>query len=181
MTVVDPAPLSLSSVASTFTVYSLPSITSLSPSHLPVQSAGVQLTVSGQNFQPGAVVLVGSTALPTIPQSAAQLVATIPAGLLNAIGSLPVTVVNPAPFAGTSASSNFTADPLSITLAAITPVTALAGAAAFTLQVQGSGFSPATVIRFNGVPVATTFTDDKTLTGIVSPDLIRQPRVSPSM
>jgi hypothetical protein len=47
--------------------------------------------------------------------------------------------------------------PAAPVLTTVTPATAVAGAAALTLQVQGSGFTAADVVAWNGGAVPTTF------------------------
>jgi hypothetical protein len=52
-------------------------------------------------------------------------------------------------------------------LTSLNPATAVLGDPAFTLQVIGSGFSPASKILWNGVPEPTTFVSDTELTTLV--------------
>jgi hypothetical protein len=47
--------------------------------------------------------------------------------------------------------------PVAPVLASLTPSTAVMGAAGFTLQVAGTGFTAADVVAWNGAPLATTF------------------------
>ena len=83
-----------------------PIITSLSPAELPVGSDGFALTVAGSNFVSGAVVQVNGSDRSTTFVNGNQLTAEIPASDLTAVGSLPVTVTNPAPGGGTSSALN---------------------------------------------------------------------------
>ena len=59
------------------------------------------------------------------------------------------------------------------TLTSLSPATVQAGVA-FTLTVNGSGFSPNSVIIFNGNPVATTFVSATQLTASISASAIAQ-------
>lgn len=103
------ASLNGTSASSTITVVNpVPSITTLSPASLPSGSPNQTLTVTGQQFVNGAIVQFGTTALVTTIVSTTQLTATIPAALLTAKGTIPVTVENPMPGGGTSNSLSFT-------------------------------------------------------------------------
>ena len=103
------ASLNGTSASSTISVVNpVPSITTLSPASLPSGSPNTILTVTGQSFVTGATVTFGTTALVTTVVSATQLTATIPAALLTAKGTVPVTVENPAPGGGASNSLPFT-------------------------------------------------------------------------
>jgi RHS repeat-associated protein len=86
----------------------LPILVTLSPSSAPVGSPTTTLTITGQSFVSGAIVQFGTTALVTTVVSATHLTATIPAALLTAKGTVPVTVENPAPGGGASNSLPFT-------------------------------------------------------------------------
>ena len=103
------ASLNGTSASSTITVVNpVPSITTLSPTSLPSGSPNTTLTITGQSFVTGATVMFGPTALGTTFVSATSLTATIPAALLTATGTVPVTVENPAPSGGASNSLSFT-------------------------------------------------------------------------
>jgi len=92
------ASLNGASASSTITVVNpVPSITTLSPTSLPSGSPNTTLTITGQSFVTGATVMFGPTALGTTFVSATSFTATIPAALLTATGTVPVTVENPAP------------------------------------------------------------------------------------
>lgn len=79
----------------------VPTLTSISPTHCAVQSPGFTMTLTGFNFAAGAVAYFGTVALPTTVVSDTQLTAQVPASALMAIARVPVTVQNPS-----SAASN---------------------------------------------------------------------------
>lgn len=60
-----------------------------------------------------------------------------------------------------------------------TPSTAVCGGADFTLHVVGSGFTPSTVILFNGGEEPTTYVSASELTTGVKPSLVLAPVVVP--
>jgi len=72
----------------------LPALVSISPQAAAAGSPAVTLTVTGSNFQSGALVLWNGAALATTFNSATSLGATIPASALAAAGSAVVTVSN---------------------------------------------------------------------------------------
>lgn len=61
------------------------------------------------------------------------------------------------------------------TIALLTPSSALAGANAFSLQVNGTNFDPAATVQFNGSPRATTFISSTQLQASISPADIASP------
>src|SRR3984957_9115701 len=72
----------------------LPALVSISPQAAAAGSPTVTLTITGSNFQSGALVLWNGAALATTFDSATSLGATIPASALAAAGSAVVTVSN---------------------------------------------------------------------------------------
>jgi hypothetical protein len=103
------ASLNGTSASSTITVVNpVPSLTTLSPASAPSGSPNTTLTLTGQLFATGATVKFGTTALTTTVVSSTSLTAVIPAALLTAKGTVPVTGENPAPGGGVSNSLPFT-------------------------------------------------------------------------
>jgi trimeric autotransporter adhesin len=85
-----------------------PVITRLSP---PLALTGstdlTYLTITGSNFAAGATVNFGSNILTPVSITSNIITVTIPAAELTAAATIPVTVSNPAPQAGTSSSLSF--------------------------------------------------------------------------
>jgi hypothetical protein len=133
ITVVNPAP-GTGSAGFSFTVNNpVPTIGSLSPSSVVVGSVPFTLTVNGSNFVNTSVAKVNGNARTTTFANAGQLTVAIPGADVAAIGSLTITVSNPAPGGGTSnsktltvtsavpaAPSNLTATELSMTQVSLT-------------------------------------------------------------
>ena len=80
-----------------------PSISAISPSSVTAGGEAFTLTVSGSNFVPASIVHWNSTSRATTYVTATQLTASISAADIATAGTLPITVVNPAPGGGTSA------------------------------------------------------------------------------
>jgi hypothetical protein len=143
-------------------------ITSLSPSTATAGGAAFTLTVNGTGFVSSAVVQWNGTALSTTFVSATQLTAQVTASLIATAGTAAVTVLQNA---ATSNSVNFTiaAGPV---ITSLSPSTATAGAAAFTLTVNGTGFVSGAVVQWNGTALNTTFVSATQLTAQVTASLI---------
>jgi hypothetical protein len=151
------------SAASAFPIVS-PAITSLSASTTSTNttpSCGVSaltLTVNGTNFVNGLVVNWNGSPRPTSFVSATQLTAIISAADTAFQGTAAVTVSSST---ATSNSSTFTmAAPDSLPAPAIislTPSNAAAGNPAFLLGINGTSWTPCTVLQWNGSGRTTLF------------------------
>lgn len=147
-----------------------PSITSISPSAVTVGSAGFTLTVTGSGFVSSSKINWNGVERATTYTSPTQLSATIPASDLLNPGSITVTVVNPAPGGGVSNSYTITVKAQSYGKPVITklnPTSATVYSPVFTLAVSGSGFGPASIVRWNGAELATTYKSATWLTAVV--------------
>ena len=134
-----------------------PTATSLSVTSAIAGSSSFPITVTGTNFVSGtnaSVVMWGSTPLATTYVSATQVTATVTSTVLATTAGSPisVTVVNGS---ATPASSgiDFTVSGPTITL--MSPTSAAAGGASFTLTVAGSNFNSTSVVYWNATALAT--------------------------
>jgi hypothetical protein len=106
--VFNPAPGGGTSSALSFTVNNpMPVITSLSSISAIAGDPDFTLTVNGANFIVGSTVQWNGAARPTAFINETKLTATITAADVASAGNFPVTVVNPLPGGGTSASVMF--------------------------------------------------------------------------
>ncbi len=135
----------------------IPSISSLSPASATEGSSAFTLTVNGTNFIAGSMVEWNGSSRTTTYVSASQLTASITAADLGNSGTIPVTVVNPAPGGGTSAVANIPVNNPSPSLASVAPAAVVAGGSAFTLTITGSNFSPNSSVLWNGSSRTTTY------------------------
>jgi len=103
----DPAPANnqaTSTVAATGSPYNLvPTLTAVTPVAIVSGSSDTQITLSGNNFSSGSVVFLNGAALATSFNSTTGLTATVPAANLTRLGWAALSVANPAPGGGTSA------------------------------------------------------------------------------
>lgn len=150
----------------------VPATISLQPNSALAGESGLTLTVNGNNFVAGSVVRWNDAARTTNYVSASILEAQIPASDLANAGNASVTVFTPTPGGGTSNAQTFTitSNPTSNpvpTLASILPNNASAGAAGFTLTVNGSNFASNATVRWNGANRTTTFVSASQLTAAI--------------
>jgi hypothetical protein len=174
VTVTNPAPGGGTSGNLTFTINaaSAPTLTSLAPASATVGGAAFTLTLTGTGFVAGATVNFGTNPVIT-PSSVTgtQIVATIPAADIATAGTVNVAVTNPAG-GGTSNAQIFTINNPAPTVASLSPTSATAGGAAFTLTVNGTGFVSTSVVKFNGAGKTTTFVSAIQVTAaITAPDI----------
>jgi hypothetical protein len=129
------------------TTYPVATISQLFNPSYPVTSGTTPIaaTVQGTNFFPSSVVYVNGVAQPTTYQGSTNLAFTLNPALLNAMGEIPVTVVNPAPGGGSSAPYPLLAY-LSIPLAASALVVDPAGGMLYAASPAIATQNPNTVI-----------------------------------
>jgi hypothetical protein len=103
ITVSNPTPGGGTSGSASFSVNNLiPVLASATPSSIVVGSATTQIQLMGSNFLPASTVSLNSTTIAATYVSATQIVATVPASSLAAVGNLDLTVENPPPGGGNS-------------------------------------------------------------------------------
>src|SRR5882757_942944 len=134
----------------------VPTVTSLSPATTVAGGAAFTLTVNGTNFVSGATVQWDGAARTTTVVSSTQVTVSITAADVVSAGSKAITVVNPSPGGGASNATAFTITSPPSSLASLAPATATAGGAAFTLTVNGTGFTAGTAVAWNGSVRPTT-------------------------
>ena len=170
VTVTNPAPGGGTSGFLSFTINaaSAPTLTSLAPTSATVGGAAFTLTLTGTGFVAGATVNFGaSPAITPSSVTSTQIVATIPAADISTAGTVNVTVTNPAG-GGTSNAQTFTINNPAPTATSLSPTSATAGGAAFTLTVNGTGFVSTSVVKFNGAAKTTTFVSATQLTAAIT-------------
>ena len=150
----------------------VPVIISMSPTSAVTGSSAFTLTVTGTGFINGSVINWNGIALATTFGSSTQLTAVIPAVNIATAGTATISVYTPGPGGGTSGLLNFTISPVVINnpvpvATSISPNTAVAGSAAFTLTVNGSNFISGSVVNWNGAALVTNFINPTQLTADV--------------
>jgi hypothetical protein len=155
-------------------IYPAPTLSSILPTTANSGDPDLTLTLTGSNFFSGAgVQFVNSTtsfgsALTTTFVSSTKLTAVLPASAITLPGSFLVSVNNPFPNDGPSASLPFTVNlgtyPVP-TLNFVYPTTIIAGSLPFSISASGTNFAPGAVLNFNGLPKATTVNSAQSVRG----------------
>lgn len=137
----------------------LPSVASVDPNSASPGASDTQVTITGTNFIASSKVVIGQQELSAVFVSATELDAIVPAALVASPAVHAIRVANPAPGGGTSTTSaTFTvvgSNPAP-TVATMSPTSATAGGAAFTLAFEGSNFVQGAQVFFGGVALTTT-------------------------
>jgi hypothetical protein len=146
-----------------------PIISSISPSSAIAAGPKFTLTIDGFNFAAGAVAKWNTTALVTTYKSVSLITAAVPAALIAKKGTADITVTTTK---GTSAAAIFTIKPPRPTITSLSPSSATAGGAAFTLSINGTGFVSGAVVKWGATKLASTFKSGVLLTASVPASLI---------
>jgi uncharacterized protein (TIGR03437 family) len=141
-----------------------PGAITLSPNATIVGSGATLLTVNGTGFRPDSMIRVNGIDRMTTVASATQVTTQLTVADLAMAGTLSIRVNTPPPGGGLSPEANFTVNNPAPVLTALDPGGALAGGAAFTLKINGTGFVTGSQVKFNGADRATTFVSATQLT-----------------
>jgi hypothetical protein len=143
-------------------------LASISPSTVTAGSAPFSLSVNGTGFVPCSGVQWNGLNRPTTYVSPTQVQAAITAPDIAAVGTVPVTVSNPA--TGGALSNAISASILAPAISAISPTTTTnCSSSGLTLTVTGTNFAPNVVVDWNGSPRPTTFISPTELTAAITP------------
>jgi len=145
----------------------VPTLTSLSPSNATAGGAAFTLTVNGAKFISSSVVRWGGSSRTTTFVNSTQLTASVSATDIATVGTVEVTVFNPAPGGGTSNSLDFTINAALPIISSLSPSTAFAGGPDFSLGVGGSNFRSDSVVRWNGSGRTTTYVSETQLSAAI--------------
>jgi uncharacterized repeat protein (TIGR01451 family) len=169
ITVVNPDPGGTSNGV-TFTI-TAPTIT-LTPDPLTMvidSTATMNVTINAAQAADRVVMLESlDPAVASVPASVTIVAGNTSAGFTvssgTATGSTTVSATLPASLGGNSATATINVENPAPAITTIVPNAAVAGEPAFTLAVNGSGFIPGSVMRWNGAERPTTFVSSSQLT-----------------
>jgi hypothetical protein len=172
ITVQNPTPGGGKSNSASFAINQsnpLPAISSMAPSSVQAGSSAFSLTVHGTGFVATSIVNWNGIALPTTYNTASQLVAQVPASDVSAAGTVSITVSSPTPGGGTSAAATFAVSGVNPApaISSLLPSSVSAGAATFSLVVNGNNFISSSTVNWNGTALPTAFNSSTTLTAQV--------------
>lgn len=161
---------STGSVNFTVTGGTMPQLTFLTPSSVPVGSATSAVLITGSGFNSNSVAKWNSTQLSTTFISSTQLIAVIPENLLDNPATSTITV-------GTSNGLQFnvTPDGPIPTLSFLYPTSTPVGSSELQLAAFGIGFTPDAKVRWNNTPLSTTFVFSNLLIATVPSNLMQFP------
>jgi hypothetical protein len=147
----------------------LPVITSLNPSRVTAGADAFTISVYGANFTSASVINFGATALVTTRMAGETFAAQVPASLVATVGTISVTVTTDQ---GTSAPATFTVAPPKPVIASLSPSSAAAGGASFTLTVTGNNFVQRMNILWGTTWVGSTYVSATEVTTTIPASLI---------
>ncbi|MFL6350482.1 MAG: beta strand repeat-containing protein [Bryobacteraceae bacterium] len=165
----------LTSNSVNFTVTAAPTITSIAPTTAIAGGPAFTLTVNGTGFQSGAAIQWNGNQLTTTFVSGTRMTASVPANLIANAGTAQITVRSGAV---TSNAATFTINPAPV-VSTISPNTATAGGPAFTLTVNGTGFTGGSTVHWNTSTLSTRFVNATQLTAAVPAALIASAGITP--
>jgi hypothetical protein len=144
-----------------------PVIGSISPTSVAAGSAGGTLTVNGTGFASGAQVKWNGAALTTAFVSATKLTATYTATQVASVGSVAITVLSGGQTSN-AATLTITGSTAAPAITSLSPSSATAGGAAFTLTVNGTNFASGAQVKWNGSARTTTFASATKVTAAIA-------------
>jgi hypothetical protein len=138
------------------------------------------MTVSGTNFAASSVVEWNGVSHPTTFINSTQLLADIAASDLVTPGTVSVVVLNSGSGKQSSpASFTITAPVPAPAITSLSPGSATAGGAAFTLTVAGTNFTSNSVVQWDGQNRPTTFVSGTQLQATIAADDLSDPGTIP--
>ena len=139
----------------------IPSITSISPPSVYVNTPSLTVTINGSGFLPSSLAYAqnfqSGSSLPTTYVSATKITAQIPDTSLSTVGAISVFVSNPQPGGGTSSTANLeivTGEP---SINNLNPASIAAGTASEPIIITGQNFASGATVQWNGTSVPTTY------------------------
>jgi hypothetical protein len=151
----------------TFTVAAAPAIASIDPPSVTAGAGAFTLTVSGSGFAQAAVVQLNGAAVPTTWVNSTYLMAEVAAPQVDSAAQLNIVAVNPGPPQQISNPQTLSVSKTPV-INSHEPAAVVAGAAAFTLTVNGSGYVSGCVVKLNGAAIPTEFLGASELAAQVS-------------
>lgn len=134
-----------------------PQVSSFSPSDGPV---GTSVTIDGSGFSTASSVRFNGTSAPFSANSDSQIVASVPSGTTSG----PISVSNPN---GTSTTSTAFSVTQTTTAPQISSFTPTSGSAGTSVTINGSGFSTASSVKFDGTSASFNANSDSQIVASV--------------
>ncbi len=158
-----------------------PQVDSIVPEALPVGGPAVTIRIFGRSFHANSVVRWNSAVRPTRFVSDEALDVDLTAADQAVAGRMHLAVVNDS-LDGGAAEYGYAVNNAQPTIASLSPDHASVGSAPITLAVAGSHFVPGAIVRWNGAPRPTKFSDSEHLTAqVLAADLVAPDTVAISV
>ena len=156
--VITPGPGGGTSASSSITINPnpVPALSSVSPASL-VAGTAVILHVFGGGFVASSSILWNGSPVTTQFVSATELTTSVDASTIVTAGTAILSVRNPAPGGGLSATLSLPINSAVPTLTSIAPMTVFRSSASTVITLQGTGFQPTSTVLWNGAAYATKF------------------------
>jgi uncharacterized protein (TIGR03437 family) len=173
----------IGAVSNSYPITVSPVLFSISPTASVAGGPAVTITATGMGFTRDNVLVFSTSGQPsqlvTTYLNATTLTAAIPAGALLAAGFASAWVAD-SKGTGRSLARMFTVSAPVPTITSFSPGSATAGAAAFTLTVNGTNFVPGSAVLWNGAALFTSFVSASQLTALV-PAALTSTTLSPNV
>src|SRR5206468_3630849 len=155
----------------------VPTLSSIDPTSVIATNPGIRINAFGSNFAPTAVLNFNGVAETTSVIDSQHLFVTVPASQIgvNNVGTVLVTVTNPTPGGGTSASIPFSIQQPSVipTITSVSPTSTAANPTnPIPITVNGTNFQQGAFVLFNGFGAQTTFVSATQVTASIFPGLL---------
>jgi uncharacterized repeat protein (TIGR01451 family) len=169
ITVTTPAPGGGTSTPAPLAVnaYLTPVLSSVTPSTIPVGSPDTTASVFGTNLTPETTLQINSVNVPASLLTSNRLEFVVPATGVTTVTTLSITAQNPGTAVSNAVTITIPPNPQP-TLTSLSPGGAAAGGTTLTLSLQGSGFVPNSVVRWNGSARPTTWINDSQMTAQIT-------------
>ena len=141
-----------------------PTVSSISPTTVAAGASSLTLTVYGTGFLSTTVIQIGGVSVPSTYVSSTQVDAVVPASQLLSGALLSVIALNGSVSSGSGTPVNLQVTNPAPAVISLLPLSLMAGSAAQTLTINGSGFVPTSTVTFNGISHAATYINASQLT-----------------
>jgi hypothetical protein len=148
--------------------YPIPTASSVSPSSATAGAPPTLITVTGAGFNSMSQITFDGAPQATTYVDASHLKMTVSASDLTNAGPHQVRVMNPPPGGGTSSALAFNVNNGPPTLTSVSPSSIVAGSPDTVVTLTGTNYVSGSLVKSNGVVLATTYVSPTSLTATVS-------------
>ncbi|MCI4627039.1 MAG: hypothetical protein L3V56_13920, partial [Candidatus Magnetoovum sp. WYHC-5] len=156
-------------------VYPTPVISSISPVGAITGATNTPLTIEGSGFVAGANIYFNNVMLTIDELTGSSIKTTIPASMLQTVGTYPVQVVNPTPGGGASNSVFFTVSNLTPIITYLKPSYAVAGSLDKEITISGFSFADGASVYFGNTALSVSSVTSTSIKVTINYSLLQQP------